>query len=100
MLRINEILESLAGTKFFSTLDLISEYWQVGLTERAKEKSAFVTHSGLYLWRLIPSLTNNGSCLKRLMETDLRDQTWEQCLIYVDDIGSFCPQLARDAHQA
>jgi hypothetical protein len=92
MPRINETQESLAGAKFFSTLDLISGYWQVGLTERAKEKSAFVTRSGLYLWRVMPmGLTNSGSCFERLMETVLRGLNWEQCLIYLDDVVVFAP---------
>ena len=36
--RIDETLEALSGAKFFSTLDLISGYWQVGLTPQARLK--------------------------------------------------------------
>ena len=41
--RIDESLDGLAGSKFFSTLDLVSGYWQVPLDEDAQEKSAFAT---------------------------------------------------------
>ncbi len=47
--RIDETIESLGGAKYFSTLDLLSGYWQVGLTEEAKLKSAFTTRRGLFL---------------------------------------------------
>ena len=40
--RIDETLEALGGAKFFSTLDLLSGYWQVGLTDDARLKSAFM----------------------------------------------------------
>ena len=38
---INDSLSMLADQQWFSTLDLASGYWQVGLTDKAKEKSAF-----------------------------------------------------------
>ena len=44
---INESLDALAGSKYFSTLDLTSGYWQVLLNKDAQEKSAFATRSGL-----------------------------------------------------
>jgi len=39
--RIDDTLDSLTGSKYFSTLDLTSGYWQVDLDQDAKEKSAF-----------------------------------------------------------
>ena len=44
--RIDETIDSLVGNKFFTALDLLSGYWQIGLTEAARQKSAFVTRSG------------------------------------------------------
>ena len=41
--RIDATLDSLAGSVFFTTLDLASGYWQVELDDEAKEKSAFST---------------------------------------------------------
>jgi hypothetical protein len=85
--RIDETLEALAGAKYFSTLDLISGYWQVGLTERAKLKSAFVTRSGLYLWKVMPfGLAGAVSCFERLMESVLQGLQWKTALIYLDDV--------------
>ena len=67
--RIEETFEALGGAKWFTTLDLISGYWQVGLTPKAKLKSAFCTRSGLYLWKVMPfGLCNAPSTFERLME--------------------------------
>ena len=46
--RIDDSLDLLAGSKYFTTLDLASGYWQVGMDQKSQEKTAFVTHSGLY----------------------------------------------------
>ena len=45
--RIDDTLDMLAGKQWFSTLDLASGYWQVSLSQEARVKTAFATHSGL-----------------------------------------------------
>ena len=88
--RVDETLDTLAGAQWFSTLDLISGYWQVGLTPEAKVKSAFCVRSGLYLWRVMPfGLCNAPSTFERLMETVLQGLHWKECLVYLDDIVIF-----------
>lgn len=42
MPQIQEILESLNGAKVFSTIDLKSGYWQVGMDSESIHKTAFV----------------------------------------------------------
>ena len=51
---IDESLDALAGSQYFSTLDLTSGYWQVPLDPDDKEKSAFATQSGLWQWKVLP----------------------------------------------
>jgi len=46
--RIDESLDALAGSKFFSTLDLLSAYWQVPLSPEAQDKTAFIMWDGLW----------------------------------------------------
>ena len=85
--RIDDCLDALAGAKCFSTLDLASGYWQVGMTEEAKSKSAFVTNGGLFQWKVMPfGLCNAPSTFERLMEKVLAGLTWQICLVYLDDI--------------
>ena len=44
--RIDDILDKLHGTKYFSTLDLMSGYWQCSLAKSAQAKTAFTTYGG------------------------------------------------------
>jgi transposase InsO family protein len=88
--RIDETLEALGGTRYFSTLDLLSGYWQVGLTEKARQKAAFTTRNGLFLWNVMPfGLCNAPATFERLMETVLRGLQWKECLVYLDDVVVF-----------
>ena len=48
------MLNALAGSSWFSTLDLASGYWQVAIEPRDREKTAFITHYGIYEFNIIP----------------------------------------------
>jgi len=39
---VKDALDSLRGAKYFATIDLLSGYWQLGMTDRARERSAFL----------------------------------------------------------
>ena len=52
--RIDDSLSTLAGSRWFSSLDINSGYWQLELDDNSKEKSAFVTRSGLYQFNVLP----------------------------------------------
>ena len=84
---ISESLEALGGAKFFSSIDLLSGYWQVQMDPASREKTAFVTHAGLYEFTTMPfGLCNAPGTFQRLMECVLRGLTWQIALIYLDDV--------------
>uniref|UniRef100_A0A5S6R1V4 RNA-directed DNA polymerase n=1 Tax=Trichuris muris TaxID=70415 RepID=A0A5S6R1V4_TRIMR len=88
--RIDETLDSLSGARFFSTIDLLSGYWQVELEPDAKEKTAFITHDGLFHFTVMPfGLTGAPATFQRLMELVLAGVKWESCLVYLDDVIVF-----------
>ena len=88
--RIDDSLDALSGSKFFSTLDLLSGYWQVPLDDDAKIKSAFVTRNGLWQWRVLPfGLTSAPATFERLMEAVPRGLHWKTLLTYLDDVIVF-----------
>ena len=53
----------------------------------SREKTAFVTHAGLFEFNVMPfGLCNATSCFQRLMECVLRSLNWRIALIYLDDV--------------
>ena len=87
--KIDETFEALSGSRYFTTLDLPSSYWQV-VTESARIKSAFTVRGGLYLWNVMPfGLCNAPSTFERLMESVLQGLQWKTCLVYLDDVVIF-----------
>ena len=42
--RIDDVLNSLNGAQYFTTLDLMSALWQIEMEETSKEKTIFITH--------------------------------------------------------
>ncbi|GBL59736.1 Transposon Ty3-I Gag-Pol polyprotein [Araneus ventricosus] len=52
--RIDDILDCMQGSKFFSSMDLSSGYWQIEVNEPDREKMAFITPEGLYEFNVMP----------------------------------------------
>ena len=85
--RIDDILDTLGGTKFFSSLDLAAGYWQIGMDDESKAKSAFITHHGLYEFVRMPfGMCNAPATFQRLMEIVLNGLVWKSCFVYIDDV--------------
>ena len=83
--RIDDTLNSLAGSKWFTTLDLASGYWQVEIRPEDKEKTAFCTHDSHFEFNVIPfGLCNAPATFQRLMDLVLAGVQWSSCLL--DDI--------------
>ena len=98
--RIDSTLDSLAGSKYFTTLDLASGYWQVEVEETAKEKTAFSTPGGHFEFNVMPfGLTNAPATFQRLMECVLAGLAADQCLVYLDDIIIFSESFAEHLHR-
>jgi len=84
---VQDALDSLRGAKYFATIDLLSGYWQVGMTDRAREISAFCTRRGLFEFTRMPfGLAGAPSTFCRLMQRVLSDLLWRLCLCYLDDV--------------
>ncbi|CAC5364330.1 unnamed protein product [Mytilus coruscus] len=52
--RIDDCIDNIGKAKFVSKFDLLKGYWQVPLTQRAREISAFVTPDGLFQYTVMP----------------------------------------------
>ena len=88
--RIDEILQRLKGAEWFSTLDMISGYWQLLVHPDDKDKTAFVTRRGLYVFRVLPfGLSNAPSHFQQAMNTILGSDIGKCCFVYLDDVIIF-----------
>ena len=84
---MDDTLEALSGSKWFSTLDLLCGYWQVEVEEKDRHKTAFCTREGLFEFKVMPfGLCNAPAVFQRLMDLVLSGIQWERCLVYIDDI--------------
>ena len=93
--RIEEILDTLAGSKYFTVLDMKSGYHQVDVLEEHKCRTAF-TVGPLGLWefnRLPFGLSNAPATYQRLMEQCLGDLNMKICAIYLADLIIFSSTL-------
>ena len=87
---IAKILDMVAHAKFFSTLDLMSGFWQITIHPDDREKTAFTCPLGLFQYRKMPfGLTNAPATFQNLMTRVLGSLQWTSCLCYIDDIIIF-----------
>ena len=85
--RIDTVLDSLAGSSWFSTLDMKSGYWQVAMDPKDQEKTAFSAADSLWEFSVMPfGLCNSPATFSRLMDQVLHDVPPTSCLKYLDDL--------------
>ena len=83
--RIQDILDRLSGSVWFSALDLKSGYWQIKMHQDSIEKTAFSTPDGHYEFLRLPfGLKNAPSDFSRIMSMILSEFKFVE--IYLDDI--------------
>ena len=95
--RMQETMESLVGALFFSTMDLKYGFWQVKMSEKSWQYTAFTVGSmGIFEFLRMPySLCNGLATFQWLMQNCLGELNLRYALIYLDDVIVFC-QIEED----
>ena len=68
-------------------MDLKSCYWQIEVIPNNQEKTTFTKGQGFWHFRVMTfGFCNALLTYERLVETVLRELSYEVCLVYLDDI--------------
>ncbi len=85
MPRMEDCVDSIGSARFVSKLDLLKGYWQVPLTPRASEISAFVTPDRFLQYKVMAfGLRNAAATFQRLVNLVLAEVP--NCNAYLDDL--------------
>ncbi len=83
--RIDDCVDRIGQAKFVTKLDLLKGYWQVPLTDRASEISAFATPDVFLQYKVLAfGLKNAPATFQRLMSKVLSNV--KNCEAYLDDV--------------
>ena len=85
---MQETMESMVGARFFSSMDLKSGFWQVRMSEKSRQYTAFTVGSlGVYEFLRMPyGLCNAPASFQRLMQNCLGELNLTYTLVYLDDV--------------
>lgn len=102
---ITEILDSLSGSVYFTTLDLSNGYYQCDLDSDSRKYTAFCSGqfkvsenegkstaslSGQYQMTRMPmGLKTSPNAFSKMMTIAMSGLTYEKCLVYLDDLIIF-----------
>lgn len=82
-----DIMNTLFGAQWLSTMDALSGFTQVLIEEGDHPKTAFHTHHGLHQFKRMPfGFRNRPSIFQCIMQNILAPYLWVFALVYIDDI--------------
>jgi len=85
--RIDQLVDSTAGNELMSFMDAYSGYNQISMDSSDEEKTAFITSSNLYCYKVMPfGLKNAGATYQRLVNQMFKNQIGKNMEIYIDDM--------------
>jgi hypothetical protein len=81
------MLDTIAGAKYFTSLDFTSGYWQIQIDEKDIPKTTFRTPFGHFQWKVMPfGLTNAPATFQSFMNDVFWAHLWDFVVVYLDDI--------------
>lgn len=84
---VEELLAKLAGNTHFTTLDLMSGYYQIPVAQESRKYTAFHTHDGHYEFARMPfGLVNAPSVFQACMNEVQKAMQPGKTVVYLDDV--------------
>jgi hypothetical protein len=84
---IEDLVNRLAGYKYYIILDLFSGYYQIPMSEESIPYTSFVTQDGQYEFLRMPfGLCNAPAVFQRMINTALGQLRFTKVCVYMDDI--------------
>ena len=84
---LTDVFDSLKGNIYFSSLDLRSGYFQCGIQQCDREKTAFSTPTGKFQFKRIAQGLSGAPCtFARLMSLIMARKQMKSAWVYLDDI--------------
>jgi hypothetical protein len=90
----------MAGSKYFTLLDIENAYWNIPIKDEDKDKTGFVTPFGSFRYeKMAFGLAGAPATFSKVLDAvsmSLRDV---ECLVYLDDILIFSATIPEHAHR-
>jgi hypothetical protein len=85
--RINQVVDSMAGSVLLCFLDCYSGYHQIALHPDDEDKTTFITPHGIYCYKVMTfGLKNAGATDQKAIQKCLKTQIGKNIEAYVDDV--------------
>ena len=83
--RIDDCIDKIGKAKYVTKFDLLKGFWQIPLTDNAKEVSAFVTPDGLFRYKVMSfGMKNSPATFQRLINSMIAGM--DGIGTYIDDV--------------
>jgi hypothetical protein len=90
----------MAGSRYFTLLDIESAYWHIPIHPDDRDKTGFVTHLGSFRYeRLAYGLAGAPSTFKKIMDVTLMGLNNIYALVYLDDTLIFLDTIQEHARR-
>ena len=84
---VRNVLEHLAGSEYFSVMDLKKGFWQIQITENSRSLTAFSCRGRLYEYKRLPQgMSISPGAFQSVMMEIFGKYVFKGIIVFVDDV--------------